>query len=207
MKEPTQRSVGRPSLATERRDEILDAFIELIAAKGLPTVTLDQVASRAGVQRSVIRHYVGNRASLIVEASSRLVERYEKAVRLAIGDEPSLGDLIAHLFSAHWRTATTVEDRAFDELYREATRTPETRDRLRHAYELLIDEVAGAIRRHDPARSASQARQTAYEIVCLAEYNAVLQQLGLPATLGRAARANALRLATTGERDDDRTTS
>jgi AcrR family transcriptional regulator len=193
------RSVGRPSVADVRRAEILDAFLELIAERGLEAVTLDDVAGRAGVQRSVVRHYVGNRASLVAEAASRLVDRYEMIVRRAIGEAPTVADLVDHLFAPAWSDDVAVEDAAFDELYREATRDPHTRERLRRAYELLVAEIAAAIARERPRRPRAAVRQAAYQIVCLAEHNTVLQQLGLPRSQASAARRTALSLALESE--------
>jgi AcrR family transcriptional regulator len=186
---------GRPSMAVERRRSILDAFIELIGERGLEAVTLDDVAGRAGVQRSVVRHYVGNREALVLEAAARLVDRYELVVREAVGSAPAIRRLIDHMFGRSWAASMDIEDRAFDELFAETVRHPELKDRLRRAYELLIDELAMAIRREQPTRSATDARQTAYQVVCLAEYNAVLQSLGLPEGQARAARRTALSLA------------
>ncbi|WP_127932319.1 hypothetical protein [Nonomuraea polychroma] len=43
-----------------------------------------------------------------------------------------------------------LEDRAFDELFPEATRDPALRDQLRSAYALLVKELGAAIRRDRP---------------------------------------------------------
>jgi hypothetical protein len=46
------RRAGRPSVAPQRRAEIVDAFIRLVAERGLEAVTLDRVAAEAGVRRA-----------------------------------------------------------------------------------------------------------------------------------------------------------
>ena len=60
--------VGRPSVRDERRKQIVDSFIELVAVKGLEHVSLDEVAGKAGVQRAALRHFVGNRDELTAAA-------------------------------------------------------------------------------------------------------------------------------------------
>ena len=69
------RRVGRPSLQDQREREIVWAFIELVADKGLEHVSLDDVAARAGVQRAALRHFVGNREDLISAAIAKITRR------------------------------------------------------------------------------------------------------------------------------------
>ena len=51
--------MGRKSLANERREQILDAFAIYLRQHGFEGCTLERVAEIAGVQRSIIRHYIG----------------------------------------------------------------------------------------------------------------------------------------------------
>ena len=67
----------RPSQKDERTEEILDAFERCLPRYGLEGTTLEQVAHEAGVQRTIIRHYIGNRDALW----AALVTRYLKKSR------------------------------------------------------------------------------------------------------------------------------
>lgn len=185
---------GRPSLAVTRRQEAISAFLSLIAERGLDTVTLDDVAHRAGMQRSVIRHYVGNRSELIVAALDELVDGYRGSVIETIGESPSIEVLLDYLFSSHWYRDQSTADRALDVLFREASRSEAMRDRLKTAYESLVTVVADALLRDARERSSlltvEQAQATAYAIVCLAEHNVDLQSLGFdPSNASSALRA------------------
>jgi len=60
--------MGRRSLQNERTEQIIMAFIECVKEYGLEGASLERTAEKAGVKRSIIRHYVGNRDKLI-EAS------------------------------------------------------------------------------------------------------------------------------------------
>src|SRR5690242_13750632 len=112
--------MGRPPMQAERRVAILDAFIELIAERGLESVSLDDVAAAAGVQRSVIRHFVGNRADLVRGATTRLAERYGALVGERLGKRPDLAGVVHDLFGEGWVSGMAVEDAAFGQLVREA---------------------------------------------------------------------------------------
>jgi AcrR family transcriptional regulator len=173
----TGSSPGRPSLAADRRRQVLDAFIELVADSGLEGMTLDDVAARAGVQRSVIRHYVGNRADLVQAAITELTARYTASVRRAVGSEPTSTEIVDFLFGDTWTRTMTTEDQALAVLFQEATRHAGTRRLLRAAYQELLDEVAAAITR-DTGIPPAKAATAAYQIVCLAEQNVDMQTLG-----------------------------
>jgi AcrR family transcriptional regulator len=56
--------MGRPSLAESRRAQILDAYEECVLQFGMEASSLEAIADQAGIKRSVVRHYMGNRAEL-----------------------------------------------------------------------------------------------------------------------------------------------
>ncbi len=186
--------VGRPSLAADRRSEALSAFVDLIAERGLEGVTLDDVAAAAGMQRSVVRHYVGNRTDLVRAAVDVLTQRYADLVRAAVGDAPTVDRALDVLFSDSWISEMDNEDRALDVLLQEAVRDSVTRERIKAMYELLVGELARLIGGEQPSISTTAARHAAYLIVCLAEHNVTMQHLGFPATHSRAARRQAGRI-------------
>lgn len=185
------RSPGRPSVTTERRSQITDAFIELIAERGLEHVTVDDVAARAGVARSAVRHFVGNRADLITLAIESLVGRYEAAIRAEVGPQPGARELVALLFSRAWIERPSDADRAFAALEHEAIRDEGTRRAIRAAYGALVDELVAAMRRSGATAPRAPLAEAAYLIVCLAEQNATLQAVGFPHSCSRVAEHHA----------------
>ncbi len=189
------RGPGRPSVAPERRTQVLDAFIALVGDDGLEAVTLDRVAQAAGVQRAVIRHFVGNRAELIRQAVARIADLYEGEVRETVGASPDVPTLLDTLFGEPWVGGLSAYDRAFDALLLEAAREPEAAAAVRRAYRVLIDEIAGALRRRAPETDEVLVQDTAYAITCLAEHNATMMGLGHPPELSAAARRAAHDLA------------
>ncbi len=157
-------------------------------------MTLDDVARKAGMQRSVIRHYVGNRSELVAAALDELVDGYRGSVVETVGESPSLAVLLDHLFSAKWYRDQSTSDRALEVLFREASHSEAMRERLKAAYQSLVTVVADALR-HDAEERAvhltdDDALAMAYAIVCLAEHNVDLQSLGFdPSNASSAHRA------------------
>lgn len=64
--------MGRPSVATERREQILDATMTTIAEHGIHGTTLDRIADTAGMSRGHVRHFVGNRDRLLLDTAVAL---------------------------------------------------------------------------------------------------------------------------------------
>ncbi|MEM7602837.1 MAG: TetR/AcrR family transcriptional regulator [Verrucomicrobiota bacterium] len=94
--------VPRKDLSQERIGQILDAFESSILRFGLEGSSLEKVAESAGMKRTIIRHYVGNRDELISAMTARLVERYREqttAMFEALGEEDRVETLIQILFS------------------------------------------------------------------------------------------------------------
>ena len=101
--------MGRPSVKEQRTEEILDAFARCVARYGLEGSTLEHIAAEAGVKRTILRHYVGNRDEL-VEALGRRVEReFLQATEALFAWLPATGridKLVTVLFDPAWRTSS-----------------------------------------------------------------------------------------------------
>lgn len=192
--EPRTRG-GRPSLLGQRRSQIIDAFIVLVARHGLEGVTLDDVAAAAHMQRSAVRHYIGNRQALIDAAISELAGRYIEAIRAALDGVSGIDDLIRVVFSERWPAEMADSDLAFDALVQEAAREKRTAESVRSAYDAFLAETRRALKVSYPDASARRIAETAYTIVCLAEHNIFMQRLGYRASLAAGAARQAREIA------------
>ena len=67
--------------ATDRRDQILDAANDLIAERGYAEVSVEDIASTAGVTRGLVHHYFGGRKDVYIA----LVERVGPSARSSCG--------------------------------------------------------------------------------------------------------------------------
>ncbi len=67
--------MARPSVKEKRTEEILDAFERCVARYGVEGSTLEKIAEQAGLRRSLLRHYIGNREELIEALLERFISR------------------------------------------------------------------------------------------------------------------------------------
>lgn len=188
---PPRRRVGRPSLQEQRQREIVWAFIELVADKGLEHVSLDDVAAAAGVQRAALRHFVGNREDLVSAAIAKITRR----ALADIDAQFSVAEVIAMLFDPSRMNSFDVYDRAWSELLPEAMRSPDTRAVVRESYDHLISLISNALRQRYPKASRSRIADTAYAIACMAEHNYTFQRLGYPQARVKGVKESAFALA------------
>ena len=68
--------MGRPSMAAQRAEEILDALESCIIENGIQATSLANIADKAGFKRSILRHYIGNRDEIICALSKRWSQAY-----------------------------------------------------------------------------------------------------------------------------------
>src|SRR5215831_9063289 len=68
-------AMGRPSLGETRRPQILRAFEDCVLEYGLEGTSLERIAQQAGVRRSLIRHYFGNKDDLAEALVAGIIER------------------------------------------------------------------------------------------------------------------------------------
>jgi AcrR family transcriptional regulator len=81
----------------ERRDQILDAANALIAERGYEEVSVEDIASAAGVTRGLVHHYFGGRKEVYVALLQRLGAIREEQLRPPVGPSARarVGDSVA----------------------------------------------------------------------------------------------------------------
>ncbi|MEM8885439.1 MAG: TetR/AcrR family transcriptional regulator [Planctomycetota bacterium] len=178
----------RKSLAVERRAQILDAFTRCVATHGLEGTSLEQIAREAGVKRSILRHYVGNREDLIHALAERVAERYRaQLVRLAAAT--STRTLLGYLFPTD--PTPPAEMLAVEALIATSDQRPQVRDRIRALIDETVEATVDVLRRTHPDAPSGRRWTVAAGLVALSFNHDSLSPLQLPAKHGRAARANA----------------
>ncbi|MEM7479305.1 MAG: TetR/AcrR family transcriptional regulator, partial [Planctomycetota bacterium] len=93
--------MGRPNLAEVRKVEILDAFERCVARFGLEGSSLEHIADEAGMKRSILRHYIGNRDDLVEALAGRVVQKYRGYVDCfveSVSSKNRVNQLIDFLF-------------------------------------------------------------------------------------------------------------
>ncbi|UQX87752.1 TetR family transcriptional regulator [Jatrophihabitans telluris] len=101
---PSGRSRGRPrnTGSEDTRDHLINSARVLFAANGFNGTSVRAIAARAGVDASLIRHYFGDKAGLLV-ASMALPVNPVDLVREAFEQGPAgLGSRIIRTFLTAW---------------------------------------------------------------------------------------------------------
>ena len=73
--------MGRPKKDEARKEEILEAFERCVIREGITSTTLQKVADEAGLPRSLVRYFVGNRDEMIGLLISRVIGRAYRPLR------------------------------------------------------------------------------------------------------------------------------
>jgi len=171
----------RRSLAKERRQQILDAFEQCITRYGLEGTTLEQVADEANMSRSIIRHYIGNRDSVVEELVKRrlkqttdaLIKQYE-----GLSPEDSVKLTLSTMFTEN-PVINEGDQILLDVMTTGKDRYSGARQRLRKAFEEIIQSFTDDLRLVYTSATYEQCRQVAYAIICLAEMNESFMWLGI----------------------------
>jgi AcrR family transcriptional regulator len=185
--------MGRKSRADERREEILAAFERCIGRHGID-VPLEQIADEAGVKRSLIRHYLGNRDELVDQVIERIAGAYPRLVAAMLAAAPGrAADLLDVFFSADI-SASDWDAVILAVVNTAQGRYPQAKQRLAQMMVAIVGQVAAALAQPFPLATPAQRYEAAYGLICIAQTNDSLLWLGLNPGHTAMARASAARL-------------
>lgn len=95
----------RPTVAVERRAQIIDATQRTMAAHGVSGTTLDRIAEAAGMSRGHVRHFVGNRDRLLAETAREVFTDEDGTPTILPRGTRTLDDALDFLFGAELTTS------------------------------------------------------------------------------------------------------
>ena len=185
--------MGRPSLADQRTEEILDAFERCVAAFGLEGSSLDRIAAEAGMKRSILRHYVGNRAELILALTDRVIEKYERQFEMyleSVEERSPTERLMGFLFPARSRSSTE-SILVIESLIAVAATNQEVRQKLKGYIARLVERSASLLKHAHPAASRQRCWAVAYGVISICFNQESLTPLNFPPRYLKAAKASA----------------
>ena len=157
----------RPSLKEQRSYEILDAFLTCVAKYGLEGATQERIAAEAGVKRTLLRHYLGNRDEMIKALIDYVVNQFDaltEALRVALPTDNSIDALLKLLFSANSQSDPRLTV-VFQALVAASNEYTEIRPLLLDSMTKFIDLVDDELRRAYPKKSKRDRQAIAHGIV------------------------------------------
>ena len=181
--------MGRPSLADERRPQILRAFEACVLKYGIEGSSLERIAEEADLPRSLIRHYCGNREDLTRALIDGIIDRTVSFYRDIIGRAGAAGGtraLVDYLMGVEF--ADRRDDALIDALMAVSHRDARVREQLREKYGMFERSVRRELRGAFPVADATDVRASAYALMCLAVGSASMHDLEMPARGSRDAR-------------------
>ncbi len=182
--------MARPDLSAERTEQILDAFSRCVARSGLDAVSLEEVAGEAGVRRSIIRHYIGNRDDLVAAFLDRLEARLQRQ-----NDDMRAwfiaGEDVARLPDYLFPEAPDDELPVLESVYSAARRNPDIAGRLETWFQGFVEALGDVLRASFPEEDPGDITTVAYGLAAI--YNDHQSML----TLQGPSRYRAMALAAT----------
>lgn len=142
----------RPSMAAQRVEEILDALETCILKQGIQATSLENIAETAGVKRTILRHYIGNRDDIICALSKRWRAKYTEQWQEVVEWLPAKNKteaMIETLFSvgsADRISATIIGEAIFSE----AKRLPSIKDDQHSIMEEFFDYLSSSLKNDYP---------------------------------------------------------
>ena len=182
--------MGRPNLTEVRTAEILDAMQACVAKHGLAGTSLEMVAETAGMKRSILRHYIGNRDDLILALANRVADSYHDdldAMVESLADGRRIDGILEYLFPTTQRQ-TTESLLLLDSLIAASDEYPRIRELMFGYVERLISCVSEQLKITYPDASANDCWNVAFGVVSMCFNYESLLPLKLPPKYNRAAK-------------------
>lgn len=160
--------MARPSVAAERREQILDATMTTIAEHGIRGATLDRIADTAGMSRGHVRHFVGNRDRLLLDVAVAVFgdDSGQVSSILPSGVEDIAGAL-DYLFGVEFLSPDR-ENAVVLGLVELSRTTPAIADVLTAAYTATRTQLAQLVARAYPDAPADACLTVAYGVLTCA---------------------------------------
>ena len=90
--------MARPTVAAERRDQIIEATLQTVVQYGIAGTSLDRIADSAGMSRGHVRHFVGNRDQLLIETARHVFSDEAGQLTILPDAVTTFADALDYLF-------------------------------------------------------------------------------------------------------------
>lgn len=182
--------MGRPDLTAVRTAEILDAFEQCVARFGLEGSSLERVAEEAGMKRSILRHYVGNREDLVQALADRVVSKFRRRFdefRESISESSQPAQLLEFFFPKQ-PLESTESILVVEALIAASGEYPAVQTLMLGYIDDLVSGTASELQTAFPESGRTRCWEVAYGVVSICFNQESLSPLGLSPRYLRSAR-------------------
>jgi AcrR family transcriptional regulator len=148
----SSKQVGRRSGVSGSRDDILDAASAHFAQRGYEGASLRAIATTAGVDPALIRHFFGDKDALFAAVVSDRSIVFERLAASIPGDQRTIGTRVADTYLRLWEEPDTRP------ILMAIVRSATTSDK---AAAMLTDALAGKVQAQTGTSDSGQARRMA----------------------------------------------
>lgn len=158
--------MGRPSLQEQRTAEILTAYELCVARHGLDGATQERVAAQAGVKRTLLRHYLGNKDEMVEALIKHVVARFNSETDQMIAALPKIDrpKALLDILFGPLGVSETASVLTINALGAASDRFPKARTALLQAIARMHDTVAQELLRDYPGADNSDCHVAAFGI-------------------------------------------
>ncbi|RGE20019.1 TetR/AcrR family transcriptional regulator [Leucobacter sp. wl10] len=165
--------MARPSVAGERREQIIEATLQTISERGISGTTLDRIADAAGMSRGHVRHFAGNRDRLLLDAARAFYADESGAPAILPNTVDDLDGALDYLLGEEF--ASSSAENAIVLAFVELARTDaEIAATLRAAHSATLDRLSGFIAAAKPAADPAAREVAAQGLLAAALGNAFI---------------------------------
>ena len=191
----------RPSLKDQRSREILDAFVSCAARYGIEGATQERIAIEAGVKRTLLRHYLGNRDDMVEALYIHVVGEFDVLTEMldaALQNCKQPSELIDLLFDTNHATDPRLV-LVFQALTVRAETDPKMRSALLASMERFTAVIDSYLLRNVAGGAKTKSQAIAHGLAALYMSSDALTPLDPPSQWRAALKRAAFTLINTME--------
>lgn len=169
----------RPKIDAERRAHILDALETCAVQNGIAKTTLSDVAREAGLPRSLVRYFMGNRDDMISKLFDRALERGEEEFARHTDHKanPKMSDYLDFMFGGDF--SSKADSRLINELSYFAEHNASAREKLRDLYDGICAKLVDQMKEDRLGKTDAARFDAAYSIFSLCYGYMTFDDVGL----------------------------
>ena len=155
---------------TPRKELILQGAFAALRDRGLPDISYDLIAEKAGVSRQLVRYHYPDSEALMLEVCDLLAQSYRDCLITTAGslDGPARIDaFLDFYFDLLDGTPKPRDDRIYDAMFALSGRSEAIRGALAGQYRLLGQVLGHEFEVQNPGLDRQAAEELSYLFVCL----------------------------------------
>jgi TetR/AcrR family transcriptional regulator, transcriptional repressor of bet genes len=145
--------MGKRSIKSIRRDELMDAAIDVVGSEGLSGATIAVIASRAGMSTGLVNHYFESKEELLALALRNLSNLFRRDIMDLLPPDPTPQQRLKAIIDGSF--APQQFRGAKREAWTQFMHASQSEPQIRHLYHLtgarFISNIKYAVRQLVPA--------------------------------------------------------